>query len=82
MRTPNEVDVQPETFADSQTQTLFDIPSAAKHFQEKGAKTATKNFVRNLIASGQLPHLRIGKRFYVTKAAIDRWIETREKRNR
>jgi excisionase family DNA binding protein len=72
--------VETETLADDQT--LFDIPDAVKCFHEKGAKAATKNFVRNLIADGQLPHLRIGKKFYVSKAAIDRWLETREKRNR
>ncbi len=63
-------------------QRLFDVGDAAKYLQSIGAKTATVNFVRGLISSGQVPHLRIGKKFYLSKTGLDRWIETRERRSR
>ena len=52
------------------------------HLQGAGAHGATVSFVRNLISSGVLPHIRIGKRFYVSKAAIDAWLIRAEKRAR
>jgi hypothetical protein len=63
-------------------QRLFDVGDAAKYLQSIGAKTATVNFVRGLITSTQVAHLRIGKKFYVTKTALDGWLETRARRSR
>ena len=63
-------------------QKLFDVCDAAIYLQQIGARTATVNFVRALISSQQVPHLRIGKKFFVSRKALDQWIETREKRSR
>jgi len=63
-------------------QRLFDIPAVVGYLQGAGAHGATISFVRNLIGSGALPHIRIGKRFYVSKAAIDTWLVRAEKRAR
>jgi len=45
-----------------------------------GATAATKNFVRRLIGTGQVAHLRIGKKFYLTREALDAWIVKRQRR--
>ena len=61
---------------------LLDIIAAVAYLQSLGATSATTNFVRGLIARGEIPHLKISKKFYVSKGSLDRWIETRERRNR
>jgi excisionase family DNA binding protein len=61
-------------------QRLFDIAGARTYLQGIGATSATLNFVRNLISSGQVPHIRIGKKFYVSRAALDSWLISRERR--
>lgn len=61
---------------------LFDIACAVVYLQSLGAQTATTNFVRTLVLSGQVPHLRIGRKFYIAKTALDTWIETRGRRTR
>jgi len=63
-------------------QRLFDVGDAAKYLQSIGAKAATVNFVRALISSSQVAYLRIGKKLYVSKSALDGWIETRARRAR
>lgn len=63
-------------------QQLFDVGDAAIYLQQIGARTATINFVRTLISTGQVAHLKIGKKYYVGKAALDQWINRREKRSR
>ena len=59
---------------------LFDIPDGARYLQQLGAKAATRNFVRNLINTGQVAHLRIGKKFYLTRDALDTWILKQQRR--
>ena len=61
---------------------LFDIASAVSYLQALGASTATKCFVRSLISSAQVPFLRIGRKFFITKEALDSWISKRERRVR
>jgi excisionase family DNA binding protein len=61
-------------------QRLFDISAAVAYLRGLGATAATPNLVRTLIASGSLPHLRLGKKFYVSKAAIDLWLSRSERR--
>jgi excisionase family DNA binding protein len=61
---------------------LFDIHAATKYLHSIGAMAATEKFVRSLIRSGQLPHVRIGKAFYVSKTAVDVWLVRAEKRTR
>jgi excisionase family DNA binding protein len=61
---------------------LLSIHDAAKYLGEIGAGAVSVNFIRTIIASGQIPHLKIGRKFFVTVDSIRRWIETREKRTR
>jgi hypothetical protein len=61
---------------------LFDILAAVAYLRSLGATSATTNFVRGLIGRGEIPHLKISKKFYVKKGSLDRWIETRERRTR
>jgi excisionase family DNA binding protein len=61
-------------------QQLFDVDGTVRYLVELGAAAATKNFVRNLIARGEIAHLRVGKKFYFSKKSIDAWLEKRERR--
>jgi excisionase family DNA binding protein len=61
---------------------LFDIAQAVGYFHEIGAKAATRNFVRTLIISGGIPHLKLGRKFYVSKTAIDEWLAKHERRTK
>jgi hypothetical protein len=61
---------------------LFDIVSAAGYLQAIGATSATPKFVRTLVADGDLPHLKIGKKFYISKTSIDSWLLRHERRTR
>ena len=69
----------------TQTQTeqrLFDIQAAVGYLRSIGAAGVGVHFVRSLISSGQLPYIRMGKRFYVSRGALDSWLEKNEKRSR
>ena len=59
---------------------VMDVESTVLYLRSIGAGAATQNFVRGLISRGEVPHVRIGKKFYVSKSALDRWIETRERK--
>jgi excisionase family DNA binding protein len=59
---------------------LFDITAAVTYLRELGAESVTVNFVRALIASGQVPHIRMGKKFYLTRESLDRWITNHERK--
>jgi helix-turn-helix protein len=61
---------------------LFDVAGAVSYLQRVGATAATATFVRSLINSGALPHLKIGKAFYVSRNSIDAWLAKAEKRSR
>jgi excisionase family DNA binding protein len=61
---------------------LYDIAGIVGYLQSVGATAATATFVRGLINSGKLPHLKIGKAFYVSKAALDGWLGKAELRRR
>jgi hypothetical protein len=63
-------------------QRLFDIADAVVYLQSLGAKTASVNFVRGLISTGQVPHLRIGKKFFIGREALDRWIDQRQRKTK
>lgn len=62
------------------TQRLYDVQQAAEYLRTIGASAATVSFIRGLIATSQVPHIRIGKRFYVSHEALDRWITMHERR--
>lgn len=59
---------------------LFDIRAAAEYLRSLGADSTTISFVRGLISAGTLPHLKIGKKFFVSKDALDGWISRAERR--
>ena len=59
---------------------LFDLPAATTYLRELGAEGVTLNFVRGLVNSGAVPHLRIGRRFYVSRGALDHWLTSHERR--
>lgn len=59
---------------------LFDIPAAVLYLRSLGAEGVTTSFIRSLINSGQVPHLRMGRRFYLTRESLDRWISNHERR--
>jgi hypothetical protein len=61
---------------------MFDIRGAVAYLKQIGCDAATVNFVRSLISTGQVPHLHIGKKFYVTRVALDQWLAKSERRAR
>jgi excisionase family DNA binding protein len=66
----------------SEPRRLFDIVAAAGYLKAIGADAATPNFVRNLISSGQIPCEKIGKKFYISRTALDGWLLSHERRHR
>ncbi len=66
----------------TETRRLFDLKQAAEYLQSVGAGGTTLYFIRSLVNSGRLPHVRLGRRFYVTKVAIDSWLERAETRRK
>jgi len=63
-------------------QKLYDILGIVAYMKSAGADAATPNFARGLITSGQVPHVRIGRKYYVSKSALDAWIQRHERRAR
>jgi excisionase family DNA binding protein len=61
---------------------LFDIPAAVEYLKSIGASGATKNWIRTLIADGGLPAVKVGKKFVVSKTALDAWLSRNERRAR
>ncbi len=59
---------------------LFDIVAAVEYFRSIGADAATKNFIRGLIATGQVASEKIGKKFYISREELDRWILKKQRR--
>jgi hypothetical protein len=61
---------------------LFDIAGAVEYLHGIGASAATPNFVRAIIGRGEVAHLKIGKKFFVSREALDAWIQKHERRSR
>jgi excisionase family DNA binding protein len=59
---------------------LFDIQAAAEYLRSIGATSATATFVRALITSGRIAHIKLGKKFYVSRTALDAWLVSHERR--
>ena len=59
------------TTTDNGPRRLFDIPSAAAYLISIGATAATPTFIRTLISRGEIPHVKISKRFFVSRDALD-----------
>jgi len=55
---------------------LLDIPSASS------ALGVTVWQLRGLIANGDLPVVRIGRKLYLRRATLQRWVEREEQRHR
>jgi len=70
----------PTPAASAEARRLFDIAGAVEYLRSIGATSATVSFVRGLISSGQLPYLKIGKRFCVSRGSLDSWIDRHERR--
>lgn len=66
----------------TETPRYFDIPAAAVYANSIGLTGVTAYTIRMAINSGQLPHIKIGKKFHLSKAAIDAWLTKAEKRVR
>jgi excisionase family DNA binding protein len=66
----------------NETQRLFTVEGAAKYLVEIGAAGVGVHFVRQLIVSGAIPHVRMGRRYYITRAALDEWLLKHERRAR
>jgi len=64
----------------TQTQRLFTIEAAVGYLKSIGAVSVTVSFVRTLISSGRVPHIRLGRRFYVSRTALDEYLARHEKR--
>ena len=83
--------ISPASAADSQRPTsletpeetdYFDIAGSAAYMQRRGLGDVTKHFIRSIISRGEIPSVRAGKKIYVSRAALDRWLEVRERRAR
>jgi hypothetical protein len=61
---------------------IFDLPAAMAYANSLGATGVTIHTLRGEIAAGRLPRLRLGKRFYLSKATLDAWILRSERRIR
>ena len=59
---------------------LFDIAGAVDYLRSIGATAATRNFVRAIIGRGEVAHVRVGRKFFITRDALDNWIVRREKK--
>jgi len=69
-----------ETTTTDTTRRLFDVQAAVAYLRGLGAEGVTVSFIRNLIARNEVPHLRMGRRFYVTRESLDRWVTNHERR--
>jgi excisionase family DNA binding protein len=61
---------------------LFDLAGSVAYFKQVGAEAATHNFVRELVVTGAIPHLKIGRKYYLSQKSIDEWIERNNRRSR
>jgi excisionase family DNA binding protein len=66
----------------TETPRYFDIPAAAVYTNSIGLTGVTANTIRMAINSGRIAHIKEGKKFYVSKSAIDAWLAKAEKRVR
>jgi len=60
----------------------LNVSGIVSYLQGRGMTTATKTFARSLLNCGELPYLKIGKGFFVSKKSVDLWLERRERRRR
>jgi hypothetical protein len=58
----------------------FDITGAVAYLKGLGFDAATPNFIRSLVSRRQVPHIKLGKKFYLTRIALDGWLAKNEGR--
>jgi hypothetical protein len=56
-----------------ETKTHFTLIAAAAYLKSRGLP-ATRNFVHNLVLTGVLPRVKVGKNFVVARGALDEWL--------
>ena len=61
---------------------IFDLPAAVEYVRSLGASGVTVCTIRGEISSGRIPHTKLGKKFYLSKTALDAWITRAERRTR
>jgi excisionase family DNA binding protein len=66
----------------TETPRFFDILAVVEHLHSIGLTGITPWTVRMAINSGRLAHIKEGKKFYVSKSALDTWLAKAEKRVR
>jgi hypothetical protein len=76
-----QTDATTERAPESGNSKFFDIDGIVRYSHSLGADV-TKTFVRSAISSGRVPHLKLGKRFYVSREAWDRFLANNERRAR
>jgi excisionase family DNA binding protein len=65
----------------SQSRRLFDLDGAASHLHELGAAGVTPWTLRRLIASGQLRSIRLGRRIYISREALENLLTRLERKS-
>lgn len=60
----------PELQAQKSTPLAYNIVGAAEQFG------LSRNYVRKLLATGELRHRKAGRRILVPRAALEEWLET------
>jgi excisionase family DNA binding protein len=61
---------------------MFDIVGTAEYLRSIGMTGVSAYTVRSEINSGRLAHTKVGKKFYVSKTAVDAWLSKAERRTR
>jgi excisionase family DNA binding protein len=61
---------------------FFAVKAFVGYLQSVGVTAATPTFVRRLINSGQIPFVKVGKAYFVSRASIDGWLAKSERRAR
>ena len=66
----------------SEAPRYFDIPAAAAYVVSLGMKGVRPYTIRHAISNSRLVHTRVGKKFFVSKAAIEAWLQRAERKTR
>jgi hypothetical protein len=61
---------------------LYDIAEAAIYLQSIGAGSVTEWTVRRLVSSGRVRSIRLSRKIYISRAALDELIQRLERRTR
>lgn len=78
-------DPQPALTAGAPTEQqrqLFDFEGSANLLVGQGADSATVPFVRGLVNRGELPFVKIGKKFFIRRVDLEQWVERHARRRR